>query len=98
MIPEADGTVTVSVPGSVATLSLKFSIADVLKIVTGAPSIPLIGFYPEPSIMFHQSSSFLMANTCGNTLHLPLKNVSDREFNYNIVSGIVRVWKGLKNI
>ena len=78
-----------TVPGSGETLSLKFTIADVLKFVTGAPATPPISFYPQPSIMFHQTSSFPMANTCSNTLHLPLKRVSDQEFNYNIVSGIV---------
>ena len=59
---------SVSVPGSEDNLSLKFTLGDVLKFVTGALVTPPLGFSPSPSINFHETSKFPMANTCSNTL------------------------------
>ena len=83
------GTVTISSPYSEDVLTLKFSLEDVLKFVTGAPSTPPMGFEPSPSIQFHSDSDLPIANTCSNTLFLPRDSLSDEDFNYNVISGIV---------
>jgi hypothetical protein len=52
----------------------------------GVIAIPPIGFIPHPSIVFHEAKNSLspMANTCTNTLKLPLKicNTSYEVFKY----------------
>ncbi|XP_053367988.1 G2/M phase-specific E3 ubiquitin-protein ligase-like isoform X2 [Clarias gariepinus] len=45
---------------------------DVLMFATGLTSLPPAGLTPLPSIVFLASSPFPMANTCTNTLKLPL--------------------------
>lgn len=57
--------------------------------VTGSPTLPPVGFIPTPAIQFQESSMLPMANTCTNTLHLPLQNMAEEVFEYNIVSGII---------
>lgn len=55
---------------------------DILMFVTGAESIPAIGFSPQPTIEFQHgfgASRKLSANTCGNVLKLP---VSEKMTNY----------------
>ena len=37
---------------------------DVLAFITGCPTVPPIGFQPEPSINFQNESPFPRANTC----------------------------------
>ena len=80
------GTVTISSPYSEDVLTLKFSLEDVLKFVTGAPSTPPMGFEPSLSIQFHSDSDLPIAS---NTLFLPRDSLSDEDFNYNVISGIV---------
>ena len=77
------------VPNSQEILYLDVNLSDILKFVTGAPAPPLVGFTPTPTIQFHVEYQFPIANTCSNTLYLPLPNVSDEEFKYNVLSGII---------
>ncbi|XP_067303507.1 G2/M phase-specific E3 ubiquitin-protein ligase-like [Pseudorasbora parva] len=46
---------------------------DVLMFSTGLTSLPPAGMAPQPCIVFLEDSPFPMANTCTNTLKLPLK-------------------------
>ncbi|KAI9541258.1 hypothetical protein NQZ68_032262 [Dissostichus eleginoides] len=48
------------------------SLEDVLMFATGLTSLPPSGFEPSPGIEFLDDSPFPMANTCSNTLKLPL--------------------------
>ncbi|KAJ4935477.1 hypothetical protein JOQ06_017010 [Pogonophryne albipinna] len=48
------------------------SLEDVLMFATGLISLPPSGFEPSPGIEFLDDSPFPMANTCSNTLKLPL--------------------------
>lgn len=56
-----------------------FSLQDVLSFATGATTIPPLGFIPMPCLQFDDTHLFPRANTCANTLYLPLQieNVSD---------------------
>ena len=78
-----------SVPNSDEILNLDITLPDILMFVTGAPVPPPVGFHPTPAIRFHTESKFPIANTCSNTLYLPLQNVSDKEFKYNMLSGFI---------
>ena len=40
------------------------TLPDVLAFITGCPTVPPIGFQPEPSINFQNESPFPRANTC----------------------------------
>jgi len=62
----------------------------ILSFATGAPNPPPIGFMPPLSLGFHNESCFPRANTCSNTLYLPITtlNPSIEEFTYNIAHGI----------
>ena len=63
--------------------------ADVLKFVTGSPVLPPVGFITEPSIRFTQTAIYPYANTCGNTLYLPLHDVPYDVFKYRVLFGLV---------
>lgn len=67
---------------------MNVSLPDILAFVTGAPSLPPLGFLPQPSIQFHATSAFPKANTCSNTLYLPLQRMTYDEFKYKILYGI----------
>ena len=66
------------------------TLPDVLAFITGCPTVPPIGFQPEPSINFQNESPFPCANTCINAVYLPLqhKNSFD-DFKYAVVFGIL---------
>lgn len=48
------------------------SVEDILMFATGLSSLPPSGLEPLPQIEFLDDSVFPMANTCSNTLKLPL--------------------------
>ncbi|XP_027132679.1 G2/M phase-specific E3 ubiquitin-protein ligase [Larimichthys crocea] len=48
------------------------SVEDVFMFATGLTSLPPSGLEPSPKIEFLDDSPFPMANTCSNTLKLPL--------------------------
>lgn len=48
------------------------SLENVLMFATGLTSLPPAGITPQPCIIFLATSPFPMANTCENTLKLPL--------------------------
>lgn len=48
------------------------SVEDVLMFATGLSSLPPSGLEPLPQIEFLDDSAFPMANTCTNSLKLPL--------------------------
>ena len=58
-----------------------FSLGDILQFVTGTPSIPAVGFEPQPVITFNhlEANRKLQANTCANQFTLP---VNDQLLNY----------------
>ena len=48
-------------------------LSNVLQFITGSSSVPALGFVDQPSITFqHDSQRKMSANTCANTLHLPV--------------------------
>ena len=55
---------------------MRLTLAAVLQFITGSSSIPAIGFDDRPSITFlhDDSGRKLSANTCSNTLHLPVNS------------------------
>lgn len=71
----------------VTTISI--TLPDILQFITGCQTTPPVGFIPSPSVRFHDTSIFPMANTCTNTLHLPMDNVNDSIFKYRVLSGFV---------
>lgn len=92
LLSECKGLVRVSRSMTSEEEEFHFKLEDVLIFATGASDVPPIGFVPTPSIMFHDhpGSFFPMANTCTNTLKLPLNtSTSDYDFfRYNFVYGI----------
>ena len=44
----------------------------ILAFSTGAPRQPPMGFDPQPGIMFQSDSPYTKANTCTNTIYLPI--------------------------
>ncbi|CAM4571035.1 unnamed protein product [Leuciscus chuanchicus] len=52
------------------------SVEDVLMFATGLSSLPPSGLEPLPQIEFLNDSAFPMANTCSNSLRLPLLDVT----------------------
>ena len=55
---------------------MRVTLATVLQFITGSSSIPALGFDDQPSITFlHDASGRkLTANTCSNTVHLPVNS------------------------
>jgi len=64
------------------------NLGDILAFVTGASSVPPIGFTSPPSIVFQETSPFPISNTCANILKLPLSVDSFNMFMYNFCYGI----------
>lgn len=50
------------------------SLENLLMFATGLTSLPPAGITPQPCIVFLDTSPFPMANTCANTLKLPLSD------------------------
>lgn len=48
------------------------SVEDVMMFATGLSSVPPYGLEPLPQIEFLDDSAFPLANTCSNSLRLPL--------------------------
>ncbi|XP_023816305.1 G2/M phase-specific E3 ubiquitin-protein ligase-like [Oryzias latipes] len=63
------------------------TLEEILMFATGVPCIPPAGMDPKPHLEFIGSSMFPMANTCANTLKLPLLNDYDT-FKTNMNFGI----------
>ena len=87
----------ISSDGSTDTCHITFE--RILEFATGASKEPPIGFQPQPSISFQQSSRFPRANTCINTLYLPLEDMSLSTFHlphglWN--SKLCRLWRTLE--
>ena len=65
-----------------AEVRMKITLEDVLIFATGSSSIPVAGFNPPPSISFRHpadihvedsfTEEFAYANTCANSLSLPV--------------------------
>ena len=68
--------------------TFQVSLGDVLAFATGASAIPPMGFNPTPAIKFHSTSPFPLANTCANTLSLPLFSHSHEGFKHSFCYGI----------
>ena len=62
---------------------------SILAFVTGSPHPPPVGFKPIPSINFDYKK-FPRANTCANTLYLPLEKPlpTYEEFCYRLSYGV----------
>ncbi|XP_062862578.1 G2/M phase-specific E3 ubiquitin-protein ligase-like [Trichomycterus rosablanca] len=60
---------------------------EIFMFATGVPHIPPAGMDPRPCLQFLTSSKFPMANTCANTLKLPLLD-SYNTFKANMNFGI----------
>ena len=68
--------------------TFQVSLGDVLAFATGASAIPPMGLNATPAIKFHTTSPFPLANTCANTLSLPLLSHTHESFKYNFCYGI----------
>ncbi|XP_051774828.1 G2/M phase-specific E3 ubiquitin-protein ligase-like [Erpetoichthys calabaricus] len=65
------------------------TLEDIVMFATGLKMIPPLGFEPRPTIKFlHDNSPFPTANTCSNTLCLPLHSSYD-SFKFHISFGIL---------
>ena len=80
--------IEVSSPSGHDVLKCKYTLEDVLVFVTGAPAKPPLGFMPRPTIKFW-NDQFPKANTCTNTLYLPLSKVPLDVFKYNMLYGFL---------
>ena len=71
--------------------TFRITLATVLAFATGAPFPPPFGLVPNPSIEFQVNSLYPRANTCSNTLHLPLGRPmpSREQFAYYLAYGIL---------
>ena len=67
----------------------QITLNDIVAFATGAYAVPPVGFDPHPAIEFHMSSKYPRANTCANTLLLPLKCESFDTFVYNFTFGVL---------
>uniref|UniRef100_A0A1A8NZW8 HECT domain-containing protein n=4 Tax=Nothobranchius TaxID=28779 RepID=A0A1A8NZW8_9TELE len=65
------------------------TLEEIFMFATGLPCIPPAGVNPQPRLQFDTSSKFPMANTCANTLKLPLLD------NYNTFKANMNF--GIKN-
>lgn len=70
------------------------ALGEVLSFVTGSDEIPPLGFNPQPMIKFWEDVR-PKANTCGNTLYLPLfpshttNTIAYEAFKENMDDGIL---------
>ncbi|XP_041837325.1 G2/M phase-specific E3 ubiquitin-protein ligase-like isoform X6 [Melanotaenia boesemani] len=63
------------------------TLEEIFMFATGVPCIPPAGMDPQPHLEFLASSEFPMANTCANTLKLPILDDYDT-FKANMNFGI----------
>ena len=66
--------------------------AEILAFTTGSPNEPPLGFDPLPHLEFvgdEGKSPLPKANTCTNTLYLPVVNDNLDRFSYFMASGIL---------
>ena len=77
--------------GSVEAEGEQFQITlgDILFFTTVSPSKPPLGFIPKPSLSFEMDSPFPRANTCTNTLYIPMHHTSLGAFVYHMCFGIL---------
>ena len=68
--------------------TFKIAPHDILSFATGAASVPPLGFIPTPSLQFDDTSFFPRANTCANTLYLPLRSMNIDEFIFYMSFGV----------
>ena len=73
--------------GDFVTFDISFE--DILTFVTGCPNEPPVGFNPVPTIKFQSNCPYPRANTCSNTIQLPLEHSSFESFVYFISYGIL---------
>ena len=87
---DGNGVVDVISPDGEQT-EFHISFEDILAFTTGSPSSPPLGFQPAPSLSFITTSPYPRANTCSNTLNLPMLQplVSFERFGYYMSSGIL---------
>lgn len=63
---------------------------NIIEFSTGASRPPPAGFTSQPTIAFHVDNHFPRANTCTNTLYLPIKKpLSSDRFLYSMTYGIL---------
>ena len=65
---------------------------EILAFTTGLPCEPPLGFDPPPKLCFQADSPYPQANTCTNTLYLPIhlaKELALESFMYYICYGIL---------
>ena len=77
--------------GSCGTDVFNTSYETILEFTTGASHPPPAGFIQPPTIAFHVENHYPKANTCFNTLYLPVKRplTSCDTFIYSMVYGIL---------
>lgn len=73
------------------TTHFEITFATIVAFATGCPSEPPVGFRPMPSIRFQTTSPYPRANTCTNTVHLPIQQplLPFEKFVYYVTSGIL---------
>ena len=79
---------------------LQVTMPALLQFITGSSSVPPLGFVDKPpSITFQHDASGrkLSANTCANTLHLPVNNTFKVEFTSCMAEspGFGNVWRNV---
>lgn len=67
----------------------EISLQDILMYTTATPSQPPLGFTLKPSLSFQDDIPFPRANTCSNTLHIPIQHTSLDTFVYQMCFGIL---------
>lgn len=79
----------VDTDGKDVELSIRFK--EIIAFTTGSPIEPPLGFDPPPHLDFQSKSPYPRANTCTNSLYLPLaiEDVNLMQFSYFMVSGIL---------
>lgn len=92
MIPGDEGKVRCVGPDKEeADFMIKFE--DIVAFATGAPYEPPLGFDPPPVILFQSKSPYPRANTCTNTIYLPMGSEATElgleRFMYYLSSGIL---------
>lgn len=63
-----------------------------LALATGCPLEPPLGFQPAPTLSFQSDSPYPVANTCANTIHVPMLQESASSFGkfaYYVTSGVL---------
>ena len=73
------------------SLELVLHFEDILAFTTGSPQEPPLGYDPQPELNFESDSMYPRANTCSNTLYLPLVTppMDLEKFSFYFSSGIL---------